>query len=144
MLLIVDPNSPEELARAHAAVDGLVILAQDVGGTCTGEHGVGHGKLAHLEREHGLPALLVRRGEDGRLGLITRAGQGALVSCSPPASFPPARTCAHSLSLMQAMHAVKQALDPHNIMNPGKLGSDPAGFAAAAHIDDDAPQQQGA
>lgn len=93
MLLIIDPTNAEELARAHRAVDDLVHLAQDVGGTCTGEHGIGHGKLCHLEREHGLPAL-------------------------------------------QVMHGIKRALDPLDIMNPGKLGSDPAGFAAAAHIDD--------
>lgn len=91
MLLIIDPTRPAELAAAHRCVDEMVQLAQDVGGTCTGEHGIGYGKLGHLLREHGTPAL-------------------------------------------QAMHAIKAALDPLNIMNPGKLGSDPSGFAAAARV----------
>jgi D-lactate dehydrogenase (cytochrome) len=48
-----------------------------MGGTCTGEHGVGFGKLVSLEREHG-------------------AG-------------------------VEVMRTIKRALDPHNILNPGKV-----------------------
>ncbi|KAL4431359.1 hypothetical protein ABPG75_006615 [Micractinium tetrahymenae] len=93
MLLIINTENAEEVARAKQVVADMVHLAQDAGGTCTGEHGIGYGKLCHLEREHGLPAL-------------------------------------------QAMHAIKAALDPLDIMNPGKLGSDPASFAAAGRLVD--------
>ena len=56
----------------------MVERAQAMGGTCTGEHGIGMGKLKHMRNEH---------------------GDGAIT----------------------AMQAVKAALDPLNIMNPGKV-----------------------
>lgn len=136
---------------------------QDVGGTCTGEHGVGYGKLCHLEREHGLPALQVR------------AAAGSLPLCCaldchrtarlPPLLYPTTRAarpavgrsmCAHpgmhtpspagmshpqqrgtpSPRASQVMQGIKAALDPLGIMNPGKLGSSPASFGSAARLDD--------
>eukprot|EP00897_Mesotaenium_endlicherianum_P002110 jgi/Mesen1/1927/ME000146S01010 len=80
ILLIVDPNNEEEVTAAKQLNARLVERALAAGGTCSGEHGVGYGKLEFLEREHGEVALHV-------------------------------------------MAAVKHALDPHNILNPGKLGS---------------------
>ena len=37
----------------------FAVAVQGMGGSCTGEHGIGHGKLHLLEREHGMPALQV-------------------------------------------------------------------------------------
>jgi D-lactate dehydrogenase (cytochrome) len=50
--LHVDPNDPDELASADELADVLVDDALARGGTCTGEHGIGLGKLDALEREH--------------------------------------------------------------------------------------------
>jgi len=75
--ILVDPQDPREVAEAKAFNARLVGRAQAMGGTCTGEHGVGIGKMAYLAEEHG-PALDV-------------------------------------------MRAIKRALDPHNLMNPGKM-----------------------
>lgn len=60
--------------------------------------------------------------------LAARRGQGVfvffcLLIC--PSPWPP--------PLAQVMHAIKQAIDPLCIMNPGKLGGDPATFGSAAH-----------
>jgi D-lactate dehydrogenase (cytochrome) len=53
MLLLVDPTDAEGLARAKAVNDRLVQRAIDCGGTCTGEHGIGMGKIASLAKQHG-------------------------------------------------------------------------------------------
>jgi D-lactate dehydrogenase (cytochrome) len=58
---IVDLNDPEEVARSQGFIDRLVKRALAMGGTCTGEHGVGQKKIKYLEAEHGAPALAVMR-----------------------------------------------------------------------------------
>jgi D-lactate dehydrogenase (cytochrome) len=77
LVFLVDPDDADEMARAAAVNDRMVVRAIDMGGTCTGEHGVGYGKMAFLAHEHG--------------------------------------------EAMSAMRAVKRALDPQGIMNPGKI-----------------------
>jgi D-lactate dehydrogenase (cytochrome) len=76
--LLCDVDNPEEMARAEDFMHRLVERAQAMGGTCTGEHGIGQGKQKYLEAEIGPEAI-------------------------------------------EAMRAVKQALDPQNIFNPGKI-----------------------
>mgnify|MGYP001031066903 CR=1 FL=1 len=76
-ILMFDETDADAVARARAVSDKMVSRALDLGGTATGEHGVGIGKLDYMAREHG----------------------GA----------------------WQMMGALKTALDPQNIMNPGKL-----------------------
>ena len=78
LTLLVDMDNPAEIAVAKEFSERLVERALAMDGTCTGEHGVGQGKIKYLAAEHGLPALA-------------------------------------------AMRAVKQALDPDGIMNPGKM-----------------------
>lgn len=77
LVVLYDPADEKEVREAHHINTSLVEMAIEMGGTCTGEHGVGLGKKAYLPKEHG-PALNV-------------------------------------------MRRVKQALDPDNIMNPGKI-----------------------
>jgi len=77
MLILVDPENAEEIARAQAFHARMVQRALACDGTCTGEHGIGTGKIAYLEQELG--------------------------------------------SAVDVMRAVKQALDPLGIMNPGKI-----------------------
>ena len=52
-IYLVDPARPEEIAEAKRLNDRLVDRALALGGTCTGEHGIGYGKMASLEKEHG-------------------------------------------------------------------------------------------
>jgi len=53
LTLSVDHDDAGEVERAQAAHERMVHRAIEMGGTCTGEHGIGYGKLEFLEREHG-------------------------------------------------------------------------------------------
>ena len=58
--LMIDPDDPDEVKRSDEFVEILVDDALARGGTCTGEHGVGAGKLGPLAREHGDLLTLMR------------------------------------------------------------------------------------
>ncbi|HEY0874587.1 MAG TPA: FAD-linked oxidase C-terminal domain-containing protein [Vicinamibacterales bacterium] len=53
MIIPVNPDDPRDLAEAERLSDRLVERALSMGGTCSGEHGVGIGKRKFLQREHG-------------------------------------------------------------------------------------------
>ncbi len=77
-LPLIDMSNEAEIAAAKGFMARLVERALAMEGTCTGEHGVGQGKIKYLETELGAPAL-------------------------------------------DAMRLIKKALDPQNLMNPGKI-----------------------
>ncbi len=60
-LPLVDSESPQEMAAVAGFLDRLVTRALDVGGTCTGEHGIGQKKMRFMEAEHGAEALNLMR-----------------------------------------------------------------------------------
>jgi len=53
VIYLIDPSSAAELAQVKRYNERVVARALAMGGTCTGEHGVGYGKIASLEAEHG-------------------------------------------------------------------------------------------
>jgi len=59
-LILVDPNLPDEIARARALHERMVLRALALDGTSTGEHGIGTGKIEFLERELGGAVDLMR------------------------------------------------------------------------------------
>ena len=75
--LLIMPGDAEELAAAKRVATRMAERALAVGGTITGEHGVGVGKRPLMRAQHG--------------------------------------------EAIGVMAAIKQALDPENIMNPGKM-----------------------
>ena len=78
MSLLIDLDDADQLKRAKAFLERLVDRALAMDGTCTGEHGIGQGKMKYLLAEHGEVAL-------------------------------------------DTMRAIKRALDPLDILNPGKI-----------------------
>ncbi|MFQ5957849.1 MAG: FAD-linked oxidase C-terminal domain-containing protein [Alphaproteobacteria bacterium] len=77
LIYLIDPDDADELAEAKRLNERMVMRAIAMDGTCTGEHGVGYGKLDFLQAEHG--------------------------------------------EAVSVMRLVKKALDPDNLMNPGKV-----------------------
>lgn len=77
VLPLIDPSDTEERGRVQEFLNRLVERALAAEGTCTGEHGIGQGKINYLADEHGLG--------------------------------------------VNVMIAIKKALDPLNILNPGKI-----------------------
>jgi D-lactate dehydrogenase (cytochrome) len=57
---LIDPAKPEEMAEARRLNDRMVMRALAMDGTCTGEHGVGSGKIDFLLAEHGEGVALMR------------------------------------------------------------------------------------
>jgi D-lactate dehydrogenase (cytochrome) len=51
--LVIDPKNPFDIERANRVNEQIVDFALTHGGTCTGEHGVGLGKMKYQKREHG-------------------------------------------------------------------------------------------
>jgi D-lactate dehydrogenase (cytochrome) len=76
LIVLFDPHDREQRQRADALAHRVSLRAIRMGGTCTGEHGIGYHKLDVLGEEHG--------------------------------------------DALDLMRSVKRALDPLNIMNPGK------------------------
>ncbi len=59
--ILVDMADADEISRTEALLERLVERALAMEGTCTGEHGVGQGKMKYLKAEHGDAALLAMR-----------------------------------------------------------------------------------
>jgi D-lactate dehydrogenase (cytochrome) len=61
-VILVNNDDPAEMDRAWELDRKIVARALALGGTCSGEHGVGLGKREFLEAEHGAEAMAVMRG----------------------------------------------------------------------------------
>jgi D-lactate dehydrogenase (cytochrome) len=78
LIYVLDPDSGMELAEARRLNERMVMRALAMGGTCTGEHGVGIGKMHYLEAEHG-PALDVMRAVKRALDPDNRMNPGKMI-----------------------------------------------------------------
>ena len=73
-----DPENEAELAEAKRLAGRIATRALAMGGTCTGEHGIGYGKMKYLEAEHG-PAVEVMRTIKRALDPDNRMNPGKMV-----------------------------------------------------------------
>jgi D-lactate dehydrogenase (cytochrome) len=78
LIYVLDPAHPAELEEARRLNERMVGRALAMDGTCTGEHGVGYGKMKYLEAEHG-PALDVMRAIKRALDPDNRMNPGKMV-----------------------------------------------------------------
>jgi D-lactate dehydrogenase (cytochrome) len=58
--VLVDPNDADENRRVHELLERLALRAIAMDGTCTGEHGIGQGKVGYMAREHGTGVEVMR------------------------------------------------------------------------------------
>ena len=79
LIFLMDPNDPTELPRAKAINARLIERALAMGGTCSGEHGVGIGKMDYLQTEHG-ESLEVMKAIKRALDPENRMNPGKLVA----------------------------------------------------------------
>jgi D-lactate dehydrogenase (cytochrome) len=77
LVFMIDPNRPKEIAEAARLNSRMVTRALAMEGTCSGEHGIGYGKMDFLVAEHG--------------------------------------------EAISVMRMIKRALDPNDLLNPGKI-----------------------
>ncbi len=60
LVMVLDPDDADEMARAKDLNERLVMRGLAMDGTCTGEHGVGYGKIDFLVAEHGEAVSVMR------------------------------------------------------------------------------------
>src|SRR5467141_3691193 len=60
LIFMIDPQNPKEIAEASRLNDRMVARALAMEGTCTGEHGIGYGKMDFLIAEHGEAVSVMR------------------------------------------------------------------------------------
>jgi len=78
LLYVLDPANPDEIGEAGRLNERLVLRALEMGGTCSGEHGVGLGKMKYLAAEHGA-ALDVMRAVKRALDPDNRMNPGKMI-----------------------------------------------------------------
>jgi D-lactate dehydrogenase (cytochrome) len=82
LIYVLDPESASERAEAGRLNERMVTRALAMGGTCTGEHGVGLGKMKYLEAEHGA-SLEIMRTIKRALDPDNRMNPGKMISIGP-------------------------------------------------------------